>query len=106
MPLVNMKVKREEEEMVQAEAPDNEYPFGLRLMLDNDSLEKLGLENLPEVGKELGVEAKAKVAEVSESASEEAGKNRRLELQITDLNLIDPEASTADRLFSGQAKSE
>ena len=106
MPMVNMKISRDkEEDQAQVEEREPEYPFGLRLWLDDKSLKKLGLKDLPEVGKEFGVEARAKVAEVSESASE-SSEERRMELQITDLNLVDPDASRAERLFSGSAKTE
>lgn len=105
MPMVNMKVSREKEEEIQSESPEQEYPFGLRLWMNDDTLKKLGIKDLPEVGKEFGVEARAKVAEVSEVASE-SNEEKRMELQITDLNLVDPDASRAERLFSGNAQSE
>jgi len=109
MALVNMKISKEDREKERtpemSEADGPEYPFGLRLHLDSNSLKKLGIENLPETGKEFGIEAKAKVVEVSQRADEEY-TDKRMELQVTDMNLVDPDASTADRLFSGGAKSE
>ena len=66
-------------------APD--YPWGLCLNLESDELDKLGLTNLPKVGTEMPITATVKVTRVSQSASENGGKeadeHRSVSLQIT-----------------------
>lgn len=62
-------------------APD--YPYGLCICLGEDELQKLGLDENPEIGDMLHLHAMAKVTSVSQSESEGVGKNRRVELQIT-----------------------
>lgn len=63
------------------------YPWGLQLRLENESLDKLGIKELPEVGKECKVMGVAKVVSV-EKRDQEGGKtSRHVELQITKLAL-------------------
>lgn len=91
--LVSMKIDkkaREEryaETAVASEGPA--YPWGLQLNLDNEALEKLGID-LPEVGKTMMIIARVDITAASSSESIEGGKtrqNRSASLQITDLCL-------------------
>lgn len=79
------------------------YPWGLRLTLDDVALEKLGLAGLPAVGTALMVHARASVTETAERDTEGGGKERRLELQITDIALAaEPkEGDRAKTLYGG-----
>lgn len=66
------------------------YPYGCCISLDEDVLEKVGLDGeLPQVGEMIHLCAMAKVTSVSESEREDGngGKSRccRVELQITHL---------------------
>jgi len=63
-----------------------QYPYGLRITLQKEQLERLGLSK-PEMDKELKFEASAKV--VSISAENEVGDENdlRVELQITEMYL-------------------
>lgn len=63
------------------------YPYGLSICLDEDSIGKLGLIALPMVGEKMTLTAKVEVRNVSMSESAERGKDRRVELQITDMAL-------------------
>lgn len=65
------------------EVPD--YPFGLNLHLDEDSLEKLDIE-LPDVGDTFFVVAVARVRSVSEHQLD-ADKTQHVDLQIEQLSL-------------------
>lgn len=95
MKLVNMKIskaeqeKRSEPSTIATERPM--YPWGLNLNLDNDTLEKLGIDGLPKVGESYAIIATASVSSVSSSESE-GGAHRSLSLQITDLCLEDGKA--------------
>ena len=67
------------------------YPYGLCISFDEDTLEKLGLDDgeMPEVGDMIHLMAMAKVTSVSENERESVGgatkKCCRIELQITHL---------------------
>lgn len=107
--LVSMKIDkktREEQSKPSSVLGDQPmYPYGLQLRLDNDALDKLGEDTLPAVGASLLVLAKAKVVSVSSNDSE-YGKQRHVELQITDLCLEDPgdDTKTTEALY-GKASS-
>lgn len=77
------------------------YPYGLTVRLDNDALEKLGLEDMPKVGTTMTLTAKVDVISVSQNESE-SGDNKNLELQITDLALEAPTGvKDSEVLFKG-----
>lgn len=87
MKLKNMKLTKEqrEQELSSPIALGKEtYPYGLRLHLDEESIKKLGLDELPAVGKKLVLYAKVEVQSASIHEHKD-GKNRMLDLQITDL---------------------
>lgn len=68
--------------------PREDYPYGLRLHLETDQLEQLGIDKLPDVGTEVMIVARAKVTSVNQGASEHDKKLfRNVGLQITDLGL-------------------
>lgn len=84
--LRDMRLTRAEkaEEMAMP-AEELDYPYGLRLSLDEDALGKLGIM-LPAVGDSFFVVAVAKVRSVSEHESEER-KTQHVDLQIEQLSL-------------------
>lgn len=90
---------RSEPTSIASDAPI--YPWGLSINLDTESLEKLGVEELPEVGDERLVIAKVKVTSVSSSDSE-SGANRNVGLQITEMCLEDAgeKAAAESKLYS------
>lgn len=63
-----------------------DYPWGLRLNLDEDQIAALGIKQLPASGAPVGIEATALVVSLGEE-SRDGKVHRRLELQITDLAL-------------------
>lgn len=75
--------KSEQEKPMTVDAPSgDEYPWGLRLNLEQQSIKKLGMKELPEIGSEVMVHAKAKVVGARMSENEKS-----LELQITDMEM-------------------
>ena len=86
--LVSMKNNKKDKKSngVQMSGYSEDYPYGLTVDLDDDSLTKLGMDKLPAVGKTVKVLASAEVKHVSESADKQ-GKNRNLSLQITKMKL-------------------
>jgi hypothetical protein len=92
--LKSMKVDAKNREETTAKPVDVDrpiYPWGLAVNLDNDSLEKLGINRLPPVGKSLMLVARVDVTSVSEHESKTEGgqtsAHRNVALQITDMGL-------------------
>jgi hypothetical protein len=88
--MTNMKLsaKQQSEPMPEACEPKApEYPWGLQIRIDEDSLKKLGIEGLPEIGQSLMLNARVQVCEVSQFESANSGLNRNMTLQITDMEI-------------------
>lgn len=110
--LTDMKRSKAEakEASVGPVSPDQEeYPYGLRLHLNDDELEKLGIDKLPKVGEGGSIEAVFKIVSTHESANEGQKKYRSVELQITHMDLGAEDKSTTDdekveRLYSKPTK--
>lgn len=81
------------------------YPWGLRLHLGEDELEKLGLSALPDVGTALHVTAVAEVVSASESRSRNGRgrerKERSVELQITKMDVDTKPKTSVDAVDKG-----
>ncbi len=90
MDMKNMKMDKKKEMdncCIPSSNPDAPaYPYGLQLYLDTETLKKLGITKLPDVGTIMKIEAVADVCGVSQEASV-YGENMSLRLQITDLGL-------------------
>ena len=89
--MVSMKITKAETKAKSKSYPmaadsGERYPYGLQIRLDNDSMKKLGIE-LPEVGEEVMVCAKADVTEASANETSEGGKRLSCTLQITKLQI-------------------
>jgi len=84
--LVDMKLtKKESKEMTAgSELTQPAYPYGLRLELNDESMKKIHIESMPEVGTKVLVHAVAQVERVSENQTQE-GKRQDMSLQITEL---------------------
>ena len=83
----NMKINREKNEDSPVDVKENEYPYGLKLNLDNDSIKKLDLKALPEVGTVMTLTATVEVVDRSESEYTGDKVHKNLGLQITDMEL-------------------
>lgn len=70
-----------------------DYPYGLCLSLDNESMEKLGLDTSCQVGDLLHFTAMAKVTSVSMRDSEMNGPDCRIELQIQQMGVPEDEST-------------
>lgn len=81
--MINLKKEKEEKEM--ALMSSMEYPYGLRLNLDHETLEKLGIKELPKMGAKVNLEAIAEVVSVSSHANMEGEVENCICLQITDM---------------------
>lgn len=91
--MISMKMDEEEKKeygcaTLSCDSP--EYPYGLKICLDTDALEKLGLSSMPAVGSTLMIKAMVTVVGSSiREMKEETEKS--LDLQITDMELGKPE---------------
>ena len=94
MKMVDMELDADEaKEQLSTESVDApKYSYGLKLSLNNDSIDKLGIPALPAVGQKMMVHAMVEVCCISEYDSKEGGKNRSMELQITEMALMSPDS--------------
>ena len=103
MQLVSMK--KSPEELREGKdtaccAPESDqpaYPYGLRIDLNDETLAKLGITELPAVGTTMKLMAVVEVTSASQYESEQ-GKDRTICLQITDMAMDagTPPAARAD----------
>ena len=91
MNLKSMKMTAEEKKsmmepsLVEKDGP--RYPYGLNIHLNDEVMQKLGLESLPKVGTKMMIMAVAVVESVSERDSQGGGKRQDMSIQITDMCL-------------------
>jgi hypothetical protein len=115
MELVDME-REEGGETGMAMPMGSPYPYGLRLHLTQQELEKLGYEGLPEAGTKVRIEA---VACVTRAASEDPDADGDIdylcvEMQITELGIEEEEESAgkdadndsrAERMYTREKQS-
>ena len=100
MNLVNMQMSQEEAKEYTSAMPGDpgnapRYPWGLCINLDDDSLTKLGITELPAVGSTLLLMAHVTVTSVRSSQQMDGDKESGTELQITDMALSAPTTKDA-----------
>ena len=66
-----------------------QYPYGLRVTLAPETLKKLNLAEIPEVGEMMALHAVVEVVGVNYDGTQPGDKQLRVELQITDMCLED-----------------
>lgn len=99
------KSKKNDSPQLASDSSDDGYPWGTRIDLNKESLDKLGIKTLPAVGSEIMIECKVKVIAVCESANER-DTSRSVELQITDMDLeLDEDEVSEGELTRGDSKS-
>jgi hypothetical protein len=105
MAQVDMKMSAEEvKEYTEPSVGDApEYPYGLRISLDDDALEKLGLTQLPAVGTKMQLSATVEVCSTSAYSTQEGESEASVSLQITAMELGSAQQSTsaASMLYGG-----
>lgn len=109
MKLADMRVTDEdksEREVRCCDRPDGydgpDYPWGLGLSLDKDTMAKLGMAIMPQIGDVVQIQAIAKVNSLSQNSSESGEESRSVGLQIM-LMGVAPEMVAADpgKLYDG-----
>jgi hypothetical protein len=97
-------VKRNKSSDVLATSPEDDFPYGLRVELDHESMGKLGMHKgrMPHVGKMVHIKAKAKVHRTSENSDEHGKQQRNMTLQITHMKLGHDDSNDADEHDEGR----
>lgn len=102
MALIDMKLTPEEaKESNCCVAPEDggpAYPWGLTIYLDDETLAKLGITQLPDVGSKLTLNATVEVTGNSQRQTQE-GKTVNMDLQITAMELVGAQPSAATVLY-------
>jgi hypothetical protein len=84
--------KEDNKPMEMGEMPEGEkYPYGLRICLNQEELDKLGIPGLPDVGEKLCIEADVTVVAIRSNETQGGGKESTVDLQITALMFCSPE---------------
>lgn len=92
------EAKAEAAEYTGAEGP--EYPWGLSIRLEDETLTKLGVTTLPDVGDEFRLVCIARVDSVSQSQMASGRNDRCVSLQITQMGI---DAETDEKEASAPA---
>ena len=88
--------------IMEGEQPD--YPWGLRITLNDEQIKALGIKALPAVGAKCAIEAVGIIQSVSDEAVDNGESNQRIEIQITDLALAAPGTSKFAAMYDGDPK--
>lgn len=106
----HMKMTETEQKGTESAVAVNrpEYPYGLEVRLDEQSLKKLGIKDLPAVGTKMELAAKVHVSNAMMHDGTD-GKHRSIALQITHMELAkgrDREATDGEtkgkKLYGGE----
>lgn len=73
-----------------------QYPYGLKIRLEKEQLDKLGIKELPEVDSEAVLMANCVVVRVSKDESQNGYESTCCELQITEMSLMTEESGLYD----------
>ena len=94
MKIAHLKTGGQDDERVPhaepSSQPQEEYPYGTRVSLDHDTLQKLGMFEPPQVGTTLPMGGKGVVTAVRKE-----GDKHHVEMQITHLGFDHGEAKSA-----------
>lgn len=104
MELKSMKLsKSSREETAKPMAlAEPQYPYGLAIRLDNDSLEKLGMSELPKAGKKMKLMAMVEVVGASQHTMKGGKDMKNVELQITSMGLESESEKDASKELYGE----
>lgn len=105
MKLIDMKSSAETEKSTMM-APEmrDEYPYGLRLNLNNETLAKLGMTELPAIDAEFKMVALVCVVGITQNESSAGEPYKSVDLQIEQLMLM-PAQEEAGEGSEDKAKS-
>lgn len=107
----NLAMTKEEAKSEYGVEPSDDslpkYPYGLTLYLDDDTLKKLGITDLPKVGTSMPATITVMVTGTSQRATQSDKDGEKMhtcvDLQITDMDITVPTKSAADVLYGAGA---
>ena len=79
--------RKARDKMYEGKIGGEDYPYGLGVSLDHDSLTKLGIHDLPKVGSKIMLHAHAHVKSAREESREGGQKTRHVELELRHMNV-------------------
>lgn len=86
MKMTSMERSQESiKECAPVSCEQDKYPYGLRIHLDNDTLTKLGIKELPKVGDKFMIEAVAMVCDVHANQQDNGKVSKSMGLQICEM---------------------
>lgn len=75
--------KKERKEMITSSVEGDKYPYGLRVDLGHEEMQKLGMDSMPKVGDKVHLESHAHVVSASEHSNEgDEEPHRRVSLEL------------------------
>jgi len=100
MKMVSMEKSKETmKDCAPVSCEHDKYPYGLRVHLDNECLEKLGIKELPKVGEKFMIEAVAMVCDVHGSQRDDGKVNKSMSLQICEMSCSQDKKSASEKLY-------
>lgn len=89
------KARKEKYDTPCSVGAGDEYPWSLRLTLNEEELSKLGIKSLPKAGAKMSLSAEVSVISVRQSERMKGRDERSIELQITKMDLGAKSAGSA-----------
>jgi hypothetical protein len=91
------KKDKKDTAMAVSDPSGDEYPHGLKVRLDHESMKKLGMDELPQVGKKMHVHGKGVVTSVSSHKSDKH-EDRHVEIQLHHMGVEHDEPKMGDTI--------
>jgi hypothetical protein len=104
--LKRTKAEQKESSPMQVGAgKGDDYPYGLGITLDHDSLKKLGVNKLPKAGDKIHLHAHAHVRSVEERHEDGGKKRREMRLELRKMRLEHSDDGTQEENAKAGAKA-
>jgi len=92
-------MKKEKSEGMDMSVPSNsDYPYGLKICIDYESMEKLGIKELPAVGATMKIQAVVEVCGISMHETKDH-ECKSIDLQIVEMGVEGKKVDVAKKLY-------
>jgi len=88
--------RKKDAEPLSAAAEGNDYPYGLTVDLDHDSMKKLGMHTLPKAGSKLHIHAEAHVKSVRDNQRAGGKRERGMSLELRKMAIAATQKAAAN----------
>lgn len=99
--MANMAKGKESLDSKPGKITSSPYSYEHRITLDQNALDKLGIEGVPNVGDKFHVMGHGEVVNVSSHSSEDGSKSTRVELQMKKMGVRKKGGGLSDAINSG-----